>query len=174
MAMSIRTATPDDAPELARVIREAFRGVAERFHLTEANAAGQSPFCTAELVLADMSEGQTYHLLEHEGAVRGCVATVPKTPEILYARRLAVLPTARGGGLGLELVAHVVAEARRLRRTRIEFGAISDNVELIAWYLRLGFAVKEKRWYDYLPFEVTYMYLDVASWGTARGSGVRG
>lgn len=161
--MTIRPAVRDDAPELARLVREAFRDVAERFHLTEENFSGQSPFCTPEMIHKDIDDGQIYHVLEQDGAMCGCIATGTKIPGVLYVRRLAVLPRLRGGGLGRELITHVIAEARRLGRPRIEFGAITDNVELISWYQRLGFAVKDKRRYDHLPFEVTHMFLELPS-----------
>jgi len=159
--MTIRPARRDEASELARVVRAAFRTVAERFHLTEENFAGQSPYCTAEMILADMAEGQIYHVLECEGAICGCVATAFKQPDVLHARRFGVLPDKRGAGLGLALAEHVIAIGRQLECACVQCGVIADNVELIAWYQRLGFTITERCRFDHLPFEVIRMSLDL-------------
>ena len=120
--MTIRTAHEEDIPRLAGLIKDAFRDVAEKFGITQEESGWESPFCTPEVIRADMNDGMVYHLLEDDAILAGCIAVGDKMPGILYAKRLAVPPHLRGRGYGRMLMNHLVEEARRLGKDRVGSG----------------------------------------------------
>lgn len=157
----IRLATEADVPLVASAIRTAFRGVAERFHLTSENCPRHPSNCTPEWIRADIEKGIAYYVLECDGAPCGCVGTERRPSDTCYMKRLAVLPDRRNRGFGRALVLHVIEEARRQGLTRVELGTIAEHTELRRWYERLGFVVKETCRFEQLPFEVTYMFMNL-------------
>lgn len=156
----IRPASEEEAELLAWLNREAFRDVAERLGLTPENCPGQAAFCTAETVLADMAEGMSYRVLEHEGRPYGCVATGSRVPDTVYMKRLCVLPEYRHHGFGRMLVEWVIAEAQRLHRSRVEFGVFADNKPLVRWYEGLGFTVTDTRQFEGFLLPIAIMCMD--------------
>lgn len=153
----IRTCTREDVDILAETIRGSFRGVAERFGLTEENCPRHASNCTADWIEKDMDRGVTYFALESEGRTVGSVALERAKPEVCYLERLAVLPDQRTRGFGKALVSHVLSEAGRLGCHEVRIGVIADQAELKEWYRRLGFVETESREFAHLPFLVTFM-----------------
>jgi ribosomal protein S18 acetylase RimI-like enzyme len=153
----IRTCTREDVGILAETIRGSFRGVAERFGLTEENCPRHASNCTADWIEKDMDRGVTYFALESEGRTVGSVALERAKPEVCYLERLAVLPDQRKCGFGKALVSHVLSEAGRLGCHEVRIGVIADQAELKDWYRRLGFVETESREFAHLPFLVTFM-----------------
>ena len=157
MEYRIRTCTREDVGVLAETIRGSFRGVAERFGLTEENCPRHASNCTADWIENDMDRGVTYFVLESEGRVAGSVALERAKPEVCYLERLAVLPDQRKRGFGKALVSHVLSEAGALGCRRVGIGVIADQAELKDWYRRFGFVETENREFPQLPFLVTFM-----------------
>ena len=157
MEYRIRTCTREDVGVLAETIRGSFRGVAERFGLTEENCPRHASNCTADWIEKDMDRGVTYFVLESEGRVAGSVALERAKPEVCYLERLAVLPDQRKRGFGKALVSHVLSEAGALGCRRVGIGVIADQAELKDWYRRFGFIETENREFPHLPFLVTFM-----------------
>jgi ribosomal protein S18 acetylase RimI-like enzyme len=153
----IRTCTREDVDILAETIRGSFRGVAERFGLTEQNCPRHASNCTADWIEKDMDRGVTYFVLESEGRAVGSVALERAKPEVCYLERLAVLPDQRTRGFGKALVSHVLSEAGRLGCHEVRIGVIADQAELKEWYRRLGFVETQSREFAHLPFLVTFM-----------------
>jgi len=157
MEYTIRKCTREDVDILAETIRGSFRGVAERFGLTEENCPRHASNCTADWIEKDMDRGVTYFVLESEGRAVGSVALERAKPEVCYLERLAVLPGQRRCGFGKALVSHVLSEAGALGCRRVGIGVIADQAELKGWYRGLGFAETENREFPQLPFLVTFM-----------------
>jgi N-acetylglutamate synthase-like GNAT family acetyltransferase len=153
----IRKCTSEDVGVLAETIRGSFRGVAERFGLTEQNCPRHASNCTADWIEKDMDRGVTYFVLESEGRAVGSVALERAKPEVCYLERLAVLPDQRKRGFGKALVSRVLSEARALGCHRVGIGVIADQAELKDWYRGLGFVETENREFSHLPFLVTFM-----------------
>ena len=157
MEYQIRTCNREDVGVLAETIRGSFRGVAERFGLTEENCPRHASNCTADWIEKDMDRGVTYFVLESQGRVAGSVALEPVRPGLCNLERLAVLPDQRKRGFGKALVLHVLSQAGRLGCRDVRIGVIADQAELKDWYRGFGFVETESREFSHLPFLVTFM-----------------
>ena len=157
MDYHIRTCTREDVGVLAETIRGSFRGVAERFGLTEENCPRHASYCTADWIEQDMDRGVTYFVLESEGRVAGSVALERVRPGLCNLERLAVLQDQRKRGFGKALISHVLSEAGSLGCREVRIGVIADQAELKEWYRRLGFVETESREFAHLPFLVAFM-----------------
>ena len=155
--MEIRNASLDDISALARIIRYAFRDVAERFSLTPENCPTHPSFCTEEWVESALGKGNRFFLAECGDGPCGCVAIEVASPDVCYLKRLAVLPACRRRGYGEKLVSHVMLEAEEAGARSLEIGIIAGQEDLRDWYAKLGFSAKGKRVFDHLPFEVLFM-----------------
>jgi len=160
-AIRIRVAVRDDIPMLTHLIREANRDVAERFHLTSENAPKHTSNCQNDWIETAMNKGIVFYLLKCGQTPCGCVAMEHARPELCYLERLAVLPEYRRRGFGEALVKHVFHEARQRHIQRVEIGTIAEHVELMRWYEKLGFTLKETRNFPHLPFQVAFMGIEL-------------
>lgn len=97
----IRRAAPDDAPAIASVLYSSFVEY-EALYTPEAFAATTPP---ADQIRDRMSEGPVWLALQNDTAV-GTISAAPRGAA-LYVRSMAVAPTARGQGIGRELLEHV-------------------------------------------------------------------
>ena len=157
MGVSIRKAVLEDADSAARVIRNSFRDVAERFNLDPENAPTHPSNCQADWIREDLARGISYFLLLSSGSLAGCIALEFAAPAVAYVRRLGVLPDQRGRGLGAALLRHALHEARSAGVSVVSVGVISENAELVSWYERLGFEQTTTRRFRHLPFTVSYL-----------------
>jgi len=155
--MSIRQASGEDLATIARLVSESNRDVAVRFGLTFENCPKHPSFCTASWVQADLARGETYFILEDEGAPIGCVAYESPSAGLAYLNRLSVLPDHRHRGAGTRLVKHFVEHARRCSIGVVSIGVIGEHTALQRWYRKLGFEDGEIRRFPHLPFSVQYM-----------------
>jgi GNAT superfamily N-acetyltransferase len=159
--MEIRDAGRDEANLLNTLIRESFRDVAERFGLTPENCPNHPSFSTEERVGSWLDKGVRFFIAECGSEPCGCVALERADPEVCYLERLAVLPPYRHHGYGEALVRHVMGAAEDIGASRLEIGIISDQDELREWYVGLGFAEKRRARFEQLPFEVTFMFVEL-------------
>jgi len=106
-AVTIRGAGPGDAPVIARVLYESF--VEFRALYTDGGFAATA--LGAEQMLIRIQEGPVWVALRG-GVVLGTVAAVAKG-ESAYVRGMAVLPAARGSGVGAALLRTVESWAVR-------------------------------------------------------------
>ena len=96
--MVIRQASLNDADVVVKVIRDSFRDVAERLGFTEEENPRATSFYTMQRFIEDTEKGDVFYLLQLDGQHCGCVAIEKANDEILYLRRLAVLPEYRRQG----------------------------------------------------------------------------
>lgn len=155
MPDTIRDAGPDDAELIARLVREAFLTVAERFDFPPEQWHPST--YTRQRAEQDLAEGKRFLILEHAGEACGCVAVSHPEPDVCEVHRLAVLPEHRRQGLGDALMRHALTEARTLGAHTVQLAIIADHVELQQWYERRGFGVVSRQRFEHLPFEVTFM-----------------
>ncbi len=158
--MKIRNATRDDIPMITGLVRASFRGVAERFNLTEAHCPTHPSYCTDEWVCRDFDAGKDYFILEEEDPV-GCVALEAASGGVFYLERLAVLPVKRRSGRGRALVRHIFEEVRRRRGTTVGIGIIDEQDDLKRWYETLGFRQTGIKTFPHFPFTVAFMTYDM-------------
>jgi N-acetylglutamate synthase-like GNAT family acetyltransferase len=160
-AMVIREAKSADIDVLVNLLRNSFRGIAEKFGITEENNPMFLAFCTNGRVVSDLEKDLTYYVLEEDGRPCGCVALERARPDVCYLMRLAVLPEHRGKGYGKMLVHHVFEKSCIFGARRVEIAMISKDRKLKKWYKKLGFMQKGTKKYDHLPFIVAFMYREL-------------
>ena len=96
--MRIRRAKPEDASSIASVL---YRSFAE-YEASYTPEAFRATTLTPEEIRGRLSEGPTWVALA-EDTVIGTVSALPRG-EALYLRSMAVAPTARGKGVGRQLL----------------------------------------------------------------------
>lgn len=153
----IREAKSDDVTRLCWLIRRSYQDVAERFKLTPTNCPKHPSNCTDEWIEKDFARGVNYFILEHKTIAVGCVGIESANADLCYLERLAVLPHARKKGFGNQLVEHGFRIARERGAKQISIGIIAKQTELKEWYRKFGFIEGEKRVFEHLPFQVTFM-----------------
>ena len=94
----VRRATTDDAAWVASILRQAFSEY-EQFY-TEQGYAATTP--GASEIVARMGQGPVW-VAVHKKQIVGTGSVVPK-PEGIYIRGMAVIPSARGLGIGRRLL----------------------------------------------------------------------
>lgn len=138
---TFRTATTEDVPSLVALIESAYRGTASHAGWTTEAHLLDGRRTDPEGVTAVIGADHSRMLVaEADGEILGCCQLENRDGHA-YFGMFAVRPTLQGGGLGRQ----VLAEAERLARD--EWGAdelhltvITAREDLIAWYLRRGFA----------------------------------
>lgn len=131
--MSIRTASPADAPVLAEVIAAAFAEY--RGQLDPPSAALDE---TADTIRRELAAGYGGLLVELTGVAVGCVLFRSEGPD-LYFGRLSVLPPYRGLGVAAALVAGVESEALQRGCPGVVLGVRIALPENQALFRRLGY-----------------------------------
>jgi GNAT superfamily N-acetyltransferase len=133
LPFEVRHAGPADAAAVAKVLYESFKAYEALY--TQEGFAATTPI--AEQVLARMRAGPCW-VAVREGEVLGTVAAVVKG-QSLYVRGMAVLPTARGAGIGRELLDAVEQYASAVRCPRLFLSTTPFLLEAIRLYERYGF-----------------------------------
>ena len=133
----MRIATPEDIPELVRVINAAYQ--AEAFCI-------KGDRTHAEEVRSLMAAG-TFLVLDRPGGLKGSVFLRRDVDARWYLGLLSVDPACQGLGLGRALVEAAEAYCRCEGGKFLDLTVVSARKELFGFYLRLGYAAN-----DVLPF----------------------
>jgi GNAT superfamily N-acetyltransferase len=136
-----RTAAADDVPALVALVESAYRGDSSRAGWTTEADLLDGQRTDPDAVAAVVRDPHAVMLVaEADGALLACCQLEDRGGHA-YFGMFAVSPSQQGGGLGRR----VLAEAER--RAREQFGAaemhmtvISLREDLIAWYVRRGYA----------------------------------
>ena len=140
MSMTIGPACPDDIPALHALIEAAYRGdTARRGWTHEADLLGGQR--TDAAALSDYIAHPGQHLLaaREAGRLTGCVLVIALADARGYLGLLTVDPALQAGGQGRLLVTAAEDTARGFNADVMEMTVIARRVELIAWYIRLGY-----------------------------------
>jgi ribosomal protein S18 acetylase RimI-like enzyme len=129
----VRRATVDDAPAIASVFRGAFAPY-EQLYTADAFAATVPD---ADMISARLDEGPVWVALDGEVIV-GTVGAVLKDGGA-YVRSMAILPDARGHGLGAQLLGQAERLARQHGLSRLFLSTTPFLTEAIRLYERQGF-----------------------------------
>ena len=132
-AVTIRAARPSDAPTIGSVLRAAFAEYESCY--TPAAFAATTP--SGEEVERRLGEGPVWVALLDDVIV-GTVSAVPRA-EALYIRSMAVLPNARGRGVGRMLLGSVERYAAEHRHARLALSTTPFLAEATRLYECSGF-----------------------------------
>jgi ribosomal protein S18 acetylase RimI-like enzyme len=140
-ALDFRPATPDDVPALVALVESAYRGDSSRTGwTTEADLIeGQRTDPQGVLDVVEQSDSMMMAVESGHELVACCQLEHRGTHA--YFGMFAVRPALQGAGLGKV----IIAEAERLARdewgvAEMHMTVISAREELIAWYVRRGYA----------------------------------
>ena len=140
--IEIRRAGPEDAPAIASVLHESF----VEFRPLYTTGGFSATTLNAEQILTRMREGPIWVALR-EGAVLGTAAAVIKSGSV-YIRGMAVLPSARGCGVGTRLLQQIEVWAGIEGHTRIFLSTTPFLTSAIRLYERFGFRRTDESIYD--------------------------
>jgi ribosomal protein S18 acetylase RimI-like enzyme len=142
MSATFRAATPADIPALHALIESGYRGDSARLGWThEADLLDGQRTDAEELAEIIADPQQTILLAEDAGRLTGCVLVAEKEGKG-YLGMLTVSPTLQRAGLGRALIAAAEQHARDVIGARVmQMTVIRQRSELIAWYVRCGYAV---------------------------------
>jgi GNAT superfamily N-acetyltransferase len=139
-----REATAADVAPIVALVESAYRGDASRAGwTTEADLLdGQrtDPVAVSEIVAS--SDAQMLLAVDDAGVLVACCQLERRDGDTCYFGMFAVQPTMQAGGVGKAML----AEAERLAReqwgsTSMQMTVIEQRSNLIAWYVRRGYAV---------------------------------
>jgi ribosomal protein S18 acetylase RimI-like enzyme len=161
----IKEVFTDQADVLAKLIQEANRAVAKSFDINQENGPKHPSFCQTSWVEKDFKRGERYFVLTDNQEPIACVAyEVPANSTGVrkaYLNRLSVLPEQQSKGIGSQLVAHIIEQAKTDQLELISIGVIGEHTKLQDWYEQLDFVKGDTKHFDHLPFSVTYMVYDL-------------
>lgn len=137
VALTLRPATPDDAPIFHPVMM----------------AAGMDPRSSwsrtrVEDVAWSLGQGGGFLAFLGDEAV-GCVGWRPDGPGTLTLNKLSTRPRARGRGIGAALVRAVEEVAARDGYARVLLAVSQYNLAVLPFYTRLGYRVDEAAVYTH-------------------------
>ena len=129
----IQPVKPADWEEVRDLFREYWSsfGFSPCFQNFEAEVAG--------LPGAYAQPGGALAVAHMDGQPAGCAAFRRFDPDRAEAKRLFVRPQFRGQGVGRELLAWVIAEARRLGYRELVGDTVPEMTQALAMYDRMGF-----------------------------------
>ena len=158
--MEVTQANIQNASDLARIVSQANKDVAEQFGITASNNPKHPSFYTKKWVTSDFDRGEEYFILSQNGEHIGCVAFDQPRLDTAYLNRLSVLPVHRHKGAGELLVCHILKYAKEKGVVKVSIGIIAAHSVLKSWYVRLGFIEKHTQTFEHSPFDVTYMHYE--------------
>ncbi len=137
-----RLAVPADAAAVVRLVRSAYRGDESREGWTSEADLVEGGRIDADGVLALIAGSSSMLIvLDDPAGLLGCCQLEDRGDGLAYLGMLAVRPRQQGGGVGRRLVSD--AERRAVDTfgaTAMEMTVVKQQVALLAWYERLGFA----------------------------------
>lgn len=139
--VTIRPAIEGDLPRLHPVVERAYRGDSARLGWTH-EADLVSGERTDLETLRSLLDGDSRLLIALDGEIiLGCVNIASRGDGLAYLGLLCVDPQLQASGIGRKLVAAAEDTARAtFGATQIEMTVIDRRAELIAWYVRHGYA----------------------------------
>ncbi|WP_240738148.1 GNAT family N-acetyltransferase [Deinococcus fonticola] len=130
-AFTLRRLGRADLPDFHRVMMQAGMDARSSWNRTT----------TADLERSLFTDGAGgFVAVDSGGEVVSCVGFGPDGIYTLILNKLAVLPEARGCGLGRQLVAAVEDEARQRGLRRVLLAVSQFNLEVVPFYTALGYA----------------------------------
>ena len=139
----VRSAGPDEAPTLLRIIHASFLE-----YVGAIDPPSSAPDETVDRINGYLQKGSAL-VAEVEGSPVGCVF-FQVSEDHVYLYRLAVLPGFRGRGIGKALV-HVVENHARVSKLPVRLGVRLALPLNLAMYYKLGYRTIEHRTHPGYP-----------------------
>ncbi|HTX30118.1 MAG TPA: GNAT family N-acetyltransferase [Solirubrobacteraceae bacterium] len=141
-ALTWSFATPDDVPELVRLIRSAYRGEASRAGWTSEADLVEGERTSEEAVrrLLDAPGSRVLLAREEADSAVACCHVEDRGHGVASLGMFAVAPERQAAGVGRWLLAEAErAAAEVFAARRLEISVLAPQAGLIAWYERRGF-----------------------------------
>lgn len=153
--LAFRKATPDDVPALLALVKSAYRGESSRQGwTTEADLLADDRIDAAGLLAKITALGSAVLLVTSSAAggpndkhhILACCEVLrhPPPSDLSYFGLFAVSPRLQNGGIGKTVLAEAERYAREeMGASKMEMQVVWLREELIAWYVRRGYAIVE-------------------------------
>ena len=105
--------------------------------------------------------GTKYICFEGNEIIGCCVAYINKAPEFSFGSFLIVNPQYEGLGIGLQLIAKAIQNAKVEGSEGFKLKMRSTNFMLLKFYKKMGFEITEKDFYpnsDVMEYELTKVF----------------
>ncbi len=145
-ALTFRFAEASDVSALVQLVESAYRGDASRQGwTTEADLLGGQRIDAESLNATLAKPDSLVVVVERDQTMLGC-AHIERQGTGAYFGMFAVVPTLQGGGVGAAVLAHCEGFARQQWQCdAMRMSVIWTRKELIAWYVRRGYASTGER-----------------------------
>ena len=146
-SIDIRTVRPAELSALHAVIERAYRGDSARAGWTHEADLLRGPRTSLDVLEGIVADPEQRLLGAWQGGcVVGCVAIANRGGGLAYLGQLCVEPRLQAAGVGRALISAAErTAARSFGSDRIEMTVIDSRAELIAYYVRRGYAVTGER-----------------------------
>jgi ribosomal protein S18 acetylase RimI-like enzyme len=134
-AISIRSATTNDAPEILACLQAAFAPYRDSYSAD----AYLDTVLTPESLQDRLIHMQVFVAESSSGQIAGTIACQVISHNEGHLRGMAVLPTCQGAGIAAQLLAHAEAELRRQNCTRITLDTTAPLSRAMRFYEKFGF-----------------------------------
>ncbi|TFA99674.1 hypothetical protein CCMA1212_008499 [Trichoderma ghanense] len=150
ISLSIRKATPNDLPPILTLVRSAYRGESSLRGWTSEATLVDDQRIDEKGLLAKINEAHGAVLVAHDdnepSEVIACCELLKQSDTLGYFGLFAVNPLRQAGGIGKFVLAAAEEYAKGTLGVReLEMSVIWTRAELIAWYVRRGYTLTEKR-----------------------------
>jgi GNAT superfamily N-acetyltransferase len=141
----LNCAAPPDRPELDALFTDYYALMISRmamigFHIPQETAQSSIEEYWAEIARYLPPLGQTWLARDTAGRLVGCGVLKRLDRDTGELKRLFVRDSARGTGLGRQLVQARIDRARHMGLRKLVVDTLSQNVEMMGLYRKLGFA----------------------------------
>lgn len=139
MPCRIEEAQPTDAPQIARLVNQAYRPAEHVRGWTHENGLVTGQRTTAEQVGQLFTDGSSILVMRQNGVVVACVQ-VEQDADACFINMLATSPALQGTGIGKQMIAAAEALAvSKYAAVLLKMSVVSARPELLAYYHRRGY-----------------------------------
>jgi ribosomal protein S18 acetylase RimI-like enzyme len=141
--LTFRDATTADAEAVVALVQSAYRGESSRAGwTTEADLLdGQRTDAASVSAIIEAPDSRVLLAVADDAALLGCCQLERRAGDVAYFGMFAVSPVLQGGGIGHQLLTHAEQLAHAEWGSRsMRMTVISQRQDLIAWYVRRGYA----------------------------------
>lgn len=159
--MIIKVTTENQLDTCLNIIHKSFQTVADDMNLTKENCPSHTAFMPLEKLQNQFENGNPMFLYEYNNKFIGYFS-LSINDNSVELNNLSVLPEYRHIGIGKKIINYAVDYSKNtLGVNKIKIGIVEENAILKEWYKTLGFVHTGTRKFEYLPFTVGFMELEL-------------